>query len=148
MEVKSKNVHILLVESSKADVSLIQNAFGNGTLTGDFCVLGDGEAAINYLTSLGKEENGYVRPDMILLDLNLPGGNGLKVLEEIKANSALRTIPVVVLTASSTEENIYKSYDLNANCCIVKPTDSERLADIIKLIGSFWFGIAKLPSAN
>jgi CheY-like chemotaxis protein len=147
MENKNRNVHILLVESNKADVSIIQKAFSNGSLTGNFSVIEDGDSAISYLTRLGKEENGYVRPDMILLDLNLPGG-GLKVLEEIKANMTLRSIPVVVLTASNEEENIYKSYDLNANCYIIKPPESERLADIIKLIGSFWFGIAKLPSPN
>jgi CheY-like chemotaxis protein len=147
MENKEKNVNILLIENNKTDAGIIREAF-NGSVEGSFTVLEDSVKAIGYLSALRKEENDHVRPDVILLDLNLPGEKGLEVLDEIKSSSDLRTIPVVVLTNSTAEEHIYKSYDLNANCYIIKPAGQEQFADVIKLIGKFWFGIAKLPSAN
>jgi chemotaxis family two-component system response regulator Rcp1 len=146
---KNRSVNILLVEHNKSDVKLIREAFnGGGSIKGEFKIIEDGKEAIDYLISLAKERNGHFRPDMILLDLNLPSGNGLEVLEEIKASSELRTIPVVVLTSSSTDEQINKSYDLNANCYIIKPEEQEKFISVVRLIGSFWFDIAKLPSAN
>lgn len=147
MEISTRKIEILLIEDNPGDVRLIQEAFKDSKVIGNFQVSGDGEAAIEYLSKVG--ENGLnTRPDMIFLDLNLPKKNGLEVLEEIKSNPLLRSIPVVVLTTSSSEEHVYRSYNLNANCYITKPVDFEQFINVVKVIESFWFTIARLPSVN
>ncbi len=147
MEHKSRGAQILLIEDNEADVKLIKEAFKENSSVNKFFVAGDGESAIDYLEKIGLDGE-HVRPDVIFLDLNLPKKNGLEVLEEIKSNPLLRSIPVVVLTTSSAEEHIFKSYHLNANCYITKPVEFEKFVEVVKLIDTFWFGIAMLPSVN
>lgn len=147
MENRSRNANILLIEDNKSDVSLIKEAFNERRGINKFFVAGDGETAIDYLEKIGADDE-HKRPDMIFLDLNLPKKDGFIVLEEIKSNPLLRSIPVVILTTSNGEEHIFKSYHLNANCFITKPAESDRFVEVVKLIESFWFGIAMLPSVN
>jgi chemotaxis family two-component system response regulator Rcp1 len=147
METTKRKIEILLIEDNPGDVRLIREAFKDSNVVGNFQVAGDGEAAIEYLSGVG--ENGLnSRPDMIFLDLNLPKRNGLEVLEEVKSNPLLRSIPVVVLTTSNSEEHVFRSYNLNANCYITKPVDFDQFTNVVKVIESFWFNIARLPSAN
>jgi CheY-like chemotaxis protein len=147
MNTATRKLEILLVEDNPGDVRLIKEAFRDSPSVGSFQVTVDGEAAIDYLSNVG--ENGLnPRPDMIFLDLNLPKKNGLEVLEEIKSNPMLRSIPIVVLTTSNSEEHIYRSYNLNANCYITKPVDFDEFMNVVKVIETFWFNIARLPSAN
>lgn len=150
MDIKPRNINILLVEDNPADVRLIREAFKDNKTKNDFHVEQDGEAAINYLNNLKSNGNGNgtTRPDLIILDLNLPKKNGFEVLEKIKSNPVLKSIPVVVLSTSDSEEHIYKSYNLNANCYITKPVDFNQFLDVVRVIESFWFQIAKLPSVN
>jgi chemotaxis family two-component system response regulator Rcp1 len=147
MENRSRSAHILLVEDSEADIRLIIEAFKESRTVNKFYIARDGEAAIDYLEKIGADDE-HKRPDMIFLDLNLPKKDGLVVLEEIKSNPLLRSIPVVVLTTSNAEEHVFKSYHLNANCYITKPVEFDRFVEVVKLIDSFWFGIAMLPSVN
>jgi len=147
MNTATRKLEILLVEDNPGDVRLIKEAFRDSPSVGNFQVTVDGEAAIDYLSKVG--ENGLnARPDMIFLDLNLPKKNGLEVLEEIKSNPVLRSIPIVVLTTSNSEEHIYRSYNLNANCYITKPVDFNEFMNVVKVIETFWFNTARLPSAN
>jgi chemotaxis family two-component system response regulator Rcp1 len=152
LELKQRNINILLVEDNPADVRLIREAFKDNKTKNDFHVEHDGEAAINYLNSVNgtvnSEGNGPIRPDLIILDLNLPKKNGFEVLEQIKTNPSLKSIPVVVLSTSDSEEHIYKSYNLNANCYITKPVEFTKFLDVVRVIESFWFEVAKLPSVN
>jgi len=148
LDIKPRNINILLVEDNPADVRLIREAFKDNKTKNDFHVEQDGEAAINYLNSLKSSGNGTTRPDLIILDLNLPKKNGFEVLEKIKSSPVLRSIPVVVLSTSDSEEHIYKSYNLNANCYITKPVDFNKFLDVVRVIESFWFEVAKLPSVN
>ena len=147
MEPRGRSAHILLVEDNEADVRLIKDAFKENCAVNKFFVAGDGETAIDYLEKIGSDAD-HIRPDVIVLNLNIPKKSGLEVLEEVKSNPLLRSIPVVILTTSGAEDNIFKSYHLNANCYITKPAESDRLVEVVKLIESFWFGIAMLPSAN
>jgi len=147
MNTTARKIEILLIEDNPGDVRLIREAFKDSKIIGNFQVAGDGEAAIEYLNGVG--ENGLnSRPDLIFLDLNLPKRNGLEVLEEVKSNPLLRSIPVVVLTTSNSEEHVFRSYNLNANCYITKPVDFDQFTNVVKVIESFWFNIARLPSAN
>lgn len=147
MNTAARKLEILLVEDNPGDVRLIREAFRDSPSVGSFQVTVDGEAAIDYLSKVG--ENGLnTRPDMIFLDLNLPKKNGLEVLEEIKSNPMLRSIPIVVLTTSNSEEHIYRSYNLNANCYITKPVEFDEFMNVVKVIETFWFNTARLPSAN
>lgn len=152
MELKPRNINILLVEDNPADVRLIREAFKDNKTKNEFHVEADGEAAINYLKRVNGigNDNGDepIRPDLIILDLNLPKKNGFEVLEQIKTNPELKSIPVVVLSTSDSEEHIYKSYNLNANCYITKPVEFNKFLDVVRVIESFWFEIAKLPSVN
>lgn len=145
MERKGRSACILLVEDNEADVRLIEEAFKENHAANRCSVVSDGEEAIDYLEKIDADDQ-HVRPDIIILDLNLPKKDGLEVLEEIKSNPLLRSIPVVVLTTSSSQEHVIKSYNLNANCYITKPTEFEKFVEVVKLIESFWFGIAMLPS--
>jgi CheY-like chemotaxis protein len=137
-------VQILLVEDNPGDVRLTQEALKESKIINHLHVVGDGEEAMAFLRRQGK----YVqatRPDVILLDLNLPKMDGRGVLAEVKADAELRRIPVVVLTSSSAEQDILKSYDLHANCYITKPVDLEQFSVVVQTIEEFWFSIVKLP---
>ena len=138
------SVQILLVEDNPADVRLTIEALREGKVRNTLHVAVDGVEAIDFLRRRGKFANAP-RPDLILLDLNLPKMDGREVLAEIKADDDLKLIPVVVLTTSGAEEDIMKSYALHANCYISKPVDFTQFINVVKSIESFWFSIVKLP---
>lgn len=140
-----RSIEILLVEDNPADIRLTQEAFKEGKLSNRLSIVSDGEQALAYLNRKSPFEHAK-RPDLILLDLNLPGKSGREVLADIKNNPKLRQIPVIMLTTSSAEEDIFKSYDLQVNCYITKPVDMERFITVIKAIDSFWFNIVRLPN--
>jgi len=137
-------VEILLVEDNPADVRLTVEAFKEGAVRHKLSVARDGVEALDILFRRGIHIQA-VRPDIILLDLNLPRKDGREVLQTIKADQALRRIPVVVLTTSSAEEDILRSYDLHVNCYITKPVDMERFIEVVRAIENFWFNIVQLP---
>ncbi len=140
-----KPVEILLVEDSPADVRLTIEALKNGKIHNKLQVAEDGVEALAMLRREGEYAEA-VRPDVILLDLNLPGKDGREVLQEIKADENLKRIPVVILTTSQAEEDIIKSYDLHANCYITKPVSLEQFVKVVRSIQEFWLTIVKLPA--
>jgi len=139
-----KVVEILLVEDNPGDVRLTQEALSEGKMHNRLHVVMDGEAAMAFLHREGEYADVPV-PDLILLDLNLPKKDGREVLREIKEDESLRHIPVVVLTTSSADEDILRSYDLHANCYITKPVDFDRFISVVKSIEDFWLTIVRLP---
>jgi two-component system, chemotaxis family, response regulator Rcp1 len=140
----AEHVEILLVEDNPGDVELIYEALETGKVLSHISVVSDGERAISFLYRRAEYANA-VRPDMILLDLNLPKKNGFEVLKEIKADPNLARIPVVVLTSSEGDRDILESYDLHANCYIPKPVDVEDFLAVVRSAGEFWLKIVKLP---
>ena len=142
----TKPIHVLLVEDNPADADLMRDTIESGKLHLDIATVRDGAEAIQYVRSQGAYANAP-RPDLILLDLNLPKVNGRQVLAEIKGDADLRGIPVVVLTSSSAENDIAQSYDLGANCYVIKPVDLKAFQSIVQTVESFWFAVVKLPSA-
>jgi CheY-like chemotaxis protein len=137
-------IEILLVEDSPGDVRLAVEALKEAKVHNRLSVAEDGVEAMDFLLRKGKYAQAK-RPDLILLDLNLPRKDGREVLKEIKADSDLRRIPVVVLTTSSADEDIIKSYDCHANCYITKPVDFQKFMAVVKSIESFWLTVVKLP---
>lgn len=137
-------IDILLVEDSAADVRLTREALRDTKLINRLTVASDGVQALAMLRKQGEYAN-LPRPDLILLDLNLPKKNGRAVLEEIKQEPDLRRIPVVVVTSSTAEEDVVRSYDLHANCYVTKPLELGNFVDVVKAIEDFWVGIVKLP---
>ena len=137
-------VEILLVEDNPGDVRLTREALREGKVRNNLSVAADGVEAIAYLRKEGEYADA-VRPDLILLDLNLPRKDGREVLKEIKADPALRHIPVVVLTSSQAEEDIVRAYDLHANCYVTKPVDLEKFMVVVKSIDVFWLTVVTLP---
>jgi chemotaxis family two-component system response regulator Rcp1 len=138
-------IDILLVEDNPGDVRLTVEALKEGKVRNRLSVVEDGVEALAFLRQEGKYADAP-RPDVILLDLNLPRKDGRAVLAEIKADESLRRIPVVVLTTSSSEQDILRSYDLHANCYITKPVDLEQFIEVVKGIEEFWLTIVKLPT--
>jgi two-component system, chemotaxis family, response regulator Rcp1 len=145
-EMVEKHKIIFLVEDNKADIRLIQEALKNSSLPHQVVTARDGVDAMAYLRQEG-EHVGAPRPDLILLDLNLPRKDGREVLAEIKSDPNLKRIPVVVLTTSKNEDDIFHSYDLHVNCYITKSRNLSQLFQIIKGIEDFWLSTATLPSA-
>lgn len=139
-------VEILLVEDNEGDVRLTREALREGHLRNRLHVVEDGEKALDFLFRRGAYAD-TPRPDLILLDLNLPRRDGREVLAEIKADASLKRIPVVVLTTSRAEEDLARSYDLHANCFITKPVDFDQFIQVVKTIENFWFTIVVLPPA-
>jgi chemotaxis family two-component system response regulator Rcp1 len=137
-------VEILLVEDNLGDVGLTRETLKDSKLLNHMSVAENGVEAMAFLRREGKYGNA-TRPDLILLDLNLPKKDGREVLAEIKTDERLRRIPVVVLTTSSAEQDILKTYDLHANCYIAKPVDLDQFIGVVKAIEEFWFTIVKLP---
>jgi two-component system, chemotaxis family, response regulator Rcp1 len=137
-------VQILLVEDNPADVNMMQETLADSKIANTLDVVYDGERALQYLRREGAFA-GAPRPDLILLDIGLPRMSGLEVLAEIKADPELKRIPVIVLTTSKAEEDIYKSYELHANSYITKPVDLDGFLKVVSAIEEFWFGIVKLP---
>jgi CheY-like chemotaxis protein len=142
--VNCKPVVILLVEDNPGDVRLTREALKEGKMSNRLSVVGDGVEALNFLRREGKYSDAP-RPDIVLLDLNLPKKDGREVLAEIKADENLRRIPVVVLTTSQAEQDILKVYNLHANCYITKPVDLDQFIKVIHHIEDFWLTIVKLP---
>ena len=138
-------IEILLVEDNPADVRLIIEAFKEGKVNNNLNIVEDGVEAMFYLHREGKYAD-VSRPDIVLLDLNLPKKDGREVLAEIKNDPCFKKIPVIVLTTSQTELDVLKSYELNANCYVSKPVEFERFLNVIKSIEDFWLNIVKLPS--
>ena len=140
----SRPIEVLLVEDNPGDVRLTREALKEGKVRNNLHVASDGVEALAFL----RKEGPYaaaVRPDLILLDLNLPRKDGREVLEEIKADPHLRYIPVVILTSSAAEQDILRAYDLHANCYVSKPVDLDQFITVVKSIEDFWFTIVKLP---
>jgi two-component system, chemotaxis family, response regulator Rcp1 len=137
-------IQILLVEDSPADVRLTREALKNGRLLNQLHVVENGVDAMAFLRRQGRFADAP-RPDIILLDLNLPLMDGREVLAQIKKDPALHAIPVVILTTSTAEQDILKTYDLHANCYITKPLDLDAFISMMKALKQFWFSIVKLP---
>jgi chemotaxis family two-component system response regulator Rcp1 len=137
-------IQVLLVEDSPGDVRLTQEAFREAKVRINLHVASDGAEAMAFLGREGKHVDAP-RPDLVLLDLNLPKKDGREVLAEIKGNSSLQTIPVVILTTSESEADILKSYMLHANCYITKPVNLEGFLKVVKSIDNFWLSVVKFP---
>ncbi|MDS0473837.1 response regulator [Natrinema sp. 1APR25-10V2] len=135
---------ILLVEDNPGDVRLTKEAFKQGRIENDLHVVSDGIEALDFLTQRGDYADAP-RPDLILLDLNLPGKDGEDVLEELKDDPALRSIPVIVLTSSRAEEDVVKSYELHANAYLTKPVDPDEFIETVRAFEKFWFSVVRLP---
>ncbi len=138
-------IEVLLVEDNPGDVRLTREALKDGKVRNNLTVVTDGVEALAYLRKEGQYSNAP-RPDVILLDLNLPRKDGRTVLAEIKADPNLRRIPVVILTTSQAEEDILKTYDLHANCFVTKPVDLEQFIKVVKSIEDFWLTVVKRPT--
>lgn len=142
----SELIEILLVEDNPGDVRLTQEALHEAKVRNQLNVVPDGVEALAYLRREGKYARAR-RPDIIFLDLNLPRKNGREVLEEIKNDPGLKTIPVVILTTSTAEQDILESYQLHANCYVTKPVEMDGFIKAIKCVENFWFTVVKLPPA-
>jgi CheY-like chemotaxis protein len=138
-------IEILLVEDNAGDARLIVEALKEGKVLNKLTVVKDGEEALALLRQHGRYA-GARRPDLVLLDLNLPKKDGRAVLADIKSDPDLKRIPVVVLTTSRDEQDVRKSYNLHANCYIIKPVDLEQFIGVVKSIEAFWLGIVELPT--
>jgi CheY-like chemotaxis protein len=140
------DVEILLVEDNPGDARLTTEALKEAKVRNKLTHLADGVEALAFLRREGKYAN-TERPDLILLDLNLPRKDGREVLAEIKADEQLKRIPVVILTTSQAEEDILRAYNLNANCYVTKPVDLDQFIKVVRTIKDFWLTIVKLPVA-
>jgi CheY-like chemotaxis protein len=139
-------IEVLLVEDDEGDVLMTREALDEGKVFNRLAVVGDGVEAIAYL----RREQPYAdvtRPDLVLLDLNLPKRDGRQVLEEVKADPELRRIPIVVLTTSEAEEDVLRSYDLHANAYVTKPVDFDRFVEVIRQIDDFFISVVRLPTS-
>ena len=135
---------VLLVEDNPGDVRLTKEAFKEGRVKNDLHVVTDGNAALEFLRQEGSYSDAPV-PDVVLLDLNLPGKNGDEVLEELKSDPELRHLPVVVMTSSRAEEDVVRSYDRHANAFLTKPVDPDEFVKLIQTFENFWLSIVTLP---
>ena len=142
-----KPIHILLVEDNPGDADLTKEGLEDSKIKNDLHVVTDGLQAIQFLRRQGEYANAP-RPDLILLDLNMPKMDGREVLAEVKEDPRLKTIPVCVLTSSEAEIDVARSYQLHANCYIAKPVDLEGMTKIVKNIQSFWLQVVKLPPTH
>jgi CheY-like chemotaxis protein len=133
-----------MAEDSPTDAELARQAFKNGKLLNDLTIVKDGVVAMQYLRREGEFAEA-TRPDVILLDLNMPRKDGRTVLEEVKKDPAFRTIPVVILTTSEDENDVLKSYELQASCFITKPVDFDKFLEVARQIKQFFFTVVTLP---
>lgn len=149
METQTLNqpVEILLVEDNEADVRLTKEGIREAKIHNNLNIVRDGEEAMQYLKNEPKYKH-VPRPDLILLDLNLPKKDGREVLQEIKKDEKLRHIPVIVFTTSQAEQDIVKSYNLHANCYVVKPLNLDQFTKVVRSIEDFWFSIVSLPNTK
>ena len=141
---ESKPVEILLVEDSPSDAALTIEALEAGKVANKLTLVEDGVEAMDFLRRRGKYAKA-TRPDLIMLDLNLPRKDGREVLVEIKNDPDLKIIPIIVLTTSRSDKDILQSYQLNANCYITKPVDFTQFIDVVKSIEKFWLTVVTLP---
>jgi CheY-like chemotaxis protein len=140
-------MEVLMIEDNPGDVRLAREALKDSPLPARLSVVSDGDAGLDFL----RRRRGHAaapRPDLILLDLNLPGKSGREVLAEIKADPDLRRIPVVVLTSSQADEDVRASYDLHANCYVTKPMDLDQFLRVVRAIEDFWLTVVKLPRGD
>ena len=144
-ELAGRPVEILLVEDSPGDVRLTREALREGKIRNNLSVVPDGVEALAFLRREGRHA-AAPRPDVILLDLNLPRKDGREVLAEIKAAERLRRIPEVILTTSADERDVRRAYELHANCYITKPVDFEQFIGVVRSIENFWLTVVTLPS--
>ena len=144
MSIDNEYIRVLLVEDDPGDIELTKEAFSEAKLKIKIDVVTDGEAALEFIHGRGNYAE-RVKPDVILLDLNLPKINGKDVLAEIKKDDEHRKIPVVILTTSQAEEDIARSYGLGANCYITKPVGFADFLEVVQSIENFWFNVVKLP---
>lgn len=135
---------ILLVEDNPGDVRLTKEAFKDGQITNTLHVVDDGVEALDFLFQRNEYEDAPI-PDLVLLDLNLPRTDGEEVLEELKEDPELRSIPVIVLTSSRAEEDVVRSYELHANAYLTKPVDPDEFIETIRAFETFWFSVVRLP---
>jgi chemotaxis family two-component system response regulator Rcp1 len=140
-------IDILIVEDNPGDARLIKEVLNEHKIYNSLFIVSDGVEAMNFLQKKGKYKDSP-KPDLIILDLNLPKKDGREVLADIKADDNLKRIPVVIMTISQAEADILKSYNLHANCYITKPIDLNQFIKVIKSIEEFWFSIVKLPTKN
>jgi CheY-like chemotaxis protein len=145
MKILAKPVEILLVEDNEGDVGLIEEVLEEAKIRNILHVAKDGEEAILFLHNEEKF-SGSPRPDIILLDLNLPKKDGREVLGEIKEDSNLKNIPVVILTTSGAEKDIIRAYELHANAYVIKPLDFDQFIKVVEYIANFWLEVVKLPT--
>jgi chemotaxis family two-component system response regulator Rcp1 len=142
-----KPIEILLVEDNPGDVVLVREALKSAKVRNNLHVAQDGQAAIDFLQGEAGNPD-HIRPGLVLLDLNLPKKDGREVLRDIKGDPELRTIPVVVMTSSIDEEDIWKAYDAQANCYITKPVNFDQLMKVVQSIEDFWLSLVQLPPVN
>lgn len=143
----ARPVHILLVEDSDADVALTRAALSAAKVLVSLDVVMTGEAALKYLRRAAPYE-ASARPDLVLLDIKLPGISGIETLRALKSDVSTRNIPVVMLTSSTQDEDILRSYDAHANAYIAKPVDMEAFRTVVQRLEDFWFSVVVLPSPN
>jgi two-component system, chemotaxis family, response regulator Rcp1 len=141
---RAQPMEILLVEDNPVDVTIIRDALNAGRVSSNVHVAENGEEAMDFLHKKGKYSS-VPTPEIIILDLNLPRKDGREILAEVKANPSLRRIPVIVLTVSEDEQDIWRSYDLQANCFITKPADTEQFTKALERLRAFWFSVVRLP---
>lgn len=139
-----KTINILICEDNLGDVYIIKNILQNSTSNYDLHHVDNGESALNYLQKT-KEDNDVSRPDLILLDLNLPKKHGFEVLQEIKTDPDFKTIPVIVLTSSKSRQDVLKSYELFGSCFVTKPFDFDEFSNAMQAIEKFWLNLVQLP---
>jgi CheY-like chemotaxis protein len=144
MSVSARSLKILLVEDSPGDVRLTREALAEGDAVSELHVADDGEQAMDFLRRRGAHK-GAPRPDLVLLDLNLPRLDGREVLEEMKGDADLRRIPVVVMTTSTSDEDVLRSYDLHANSYVSKPLELDEFMRAVQAVEGFWRTVASLP---
>ncbi len=147
MASESAAINILLVEDDPGDVLITREALSAAKILHNLAVVDNGEEAVSYLRNAGQYRDA-ARPDLVLLDLNLPRLDGREVLALIKADDVLRRIPVVVLTTSNSEEDVLRSYDLHANAYVTKPVDFEAFMAVVRQIDDFFVTVVRLPSRN
>ncbi|KAB2868505.1 MAG: response regulator [Bauldia sp.] len=140
----ARPIEILLVEDNPADIRLTVEGLKEAKVANNLHAVRDGNEALDFLFRQGRHDTAP-RPDLVLLDLNLPGIDGREVLRQVKQDPALRAIPVVVITSSEAEADIIKSYESHANCFISKPIDFEGFLHVVRSIENFWFTVVKLP---
>ena len=141
----NRNVRVLLVEDSIADATLIQEIFIEEKVKVDLSVVRDGFEALDYLQARNKYA-GVIRPDLVILDLNMPKKDGRELLHEMKQIPHLKSIPVIILTTSKAEEDIMQSYNLQASCYLIKPIELARFSQLVKYIENFWFASVQYPT--